>query len=241
MAKYGKWVGGALGWAFGGPIGALFGFFLGSVFDSGTGFSFSKGAAGPTTGADFRLSMLALLAAVMKADRKYLKVELDFIKNIFRNSFGEAYTLEIMSVLKELLEKDIPVRDICLQIRTHMEHPARLELLNVLFALAYADKELHHDEENLLQPIASALGISEKDYLSIRSVHIPNTGWAYKVLEVDPSASDDEIRKAYRRMAMKYHPDKVAHLGDDVAKSANEKFQAVNRAWNQIKDERKIV
>ncbi len=241
MAKYGKWVGGALGWAFGGPLGALFGFFLGSVFDASSGFYFSKGAAGPTTGADFRLSMLALLAAVMKADRKHLKIELDFIKNIFRNSFGDAYTREVMSVLKELLEKDIPVRDICLQIRSHMEHPARLELLNILFALAYADKELHPNEDYLLQQIASDLGISEKDFQSIRSVHVPDNGWAYKVLEIEPSASDDEIRKAYRRMAMKYHPDKVAHLGEDVAKSANEKFQAVNRAWNQIKEERKIV
>ncbi|PKP05017.1 MAG: molecular chaperone DjlA [Bacteroidetes bacterium HGW-Bacteroidetes-6] len=241
MAKLGKWVGGALGWAFGGPLGALFGFFLGSVFDAGSGFSFGKGVAGPTTSADFRLSMLALLAAVMKADRKNLKVELDFIKNIFRNSFGESYTREILPVLKELLEKDIPVRDICLQIRTHMEHPARLELLNILFALAYADKELHLSEENLLRRMAADLGISEKDFQSIRSMHVPDTGWAYKVLEVEPTATNDEIRKAYRRMAMKYHPDKVAHLGDDVMKSANEKFQAVNRAWNQIKEERKIV
>lgn len=240
MAKYGKWILGALGWAFGGPIGALFGFFLGASFDVASGNAKYVRRDGSTTQGDFRLSLLALLAAVMKVDRRNLKVELEFIRGVFSNSFGNSYANEIMPVLKQLLEKDIPVRDICLQIRSHMDHPARLELMNVLFALSLADKELHPLEEELIRKIASWLGISDKDFQSIRSVHVPDSDWAYKVLEISPASTDEEVRKAYRRMAMKYHPDRVAHLGEDVASSAGEKFKAVNKAWEEIKKHRKI-
>ncbi|HCB63242.1 MAG: hypothetical protein A2W93_11275 [Bacteroidetes bacterium GWF2_43_63] len=240
MAKYNKWVFGALGWAFGGPIGGLFGFILGSYFDYASHSKIRTNIEGETTPGDFRLALLALLAAVMKVDRKNLKVELDFIKQVFTNTFGGQFTKQSMPLLKELLEKDIPVRDICLQIRSHMDHAARLELVNVLFSLSMIDKELHPAEDDLMKRIAMWLGITEKDYNSMHSVHIPDAGWAYKVLEVSSDASDDEVRKAYRRMAMKYHPDRVAHLGDDVAKTAGEKFKAVNKAWEEIKKERKI-
>jgi len=240
MAKYNKWVFGALGWAFGGPIGGLFGFILGAYFDYASHSKIRTNIEGETTPGDFRLALLALLAAVMKVDRKNLKVELDFIKQVFINTFGESYTKNSMPILKELLEKDIPVRDICLQIRAHMDHAARLELVNVLLSLCMVDKEFHPSEDELMKKIASWLGISDKDFQSMHSVHVPDTGWAYKVLEVSPDASDDELRKAYRRMAMKYHPDRVAHLGDEVAKTAGEKFKAVNKAWDEIKKERNI-
>ena len=57
---------------------------------------------------------------------------------------------------------------------------------------------------------------------------------AYKVLEVDPNATDDEVRSAYRRMAVKHHPDKVASLGEDIRQAANEKFQRINEAKERI-------
>jgi DnaJ like chaperone protein len=70
---------------------------------------------------------------------------------------------------------------------------------------------------------------------------IEDTDWAYKVLEIEKSASNDEIKKAYRSMAVKYHPDKVAYLGDDIRKSANEKFQKVNEAYEKVKKERGLI
>jgi DnaJ like chaperone protein len=57
---------------------------------------------------------------------------------------------------------------------------------------------------------------------------------AYKVLEVSPDATDQEVRAAYRRLALKHHPDKVAMLGDDVKRAAEEKFQQINNAKEQI-------
>ena len=62
----------------------------------------------------------------------------------------------------------------------------------------------------------------------------------YEVLGVDKNASPDEIKKAYRRMAMKYHPDKVNNLGEDMKKSATEKFRSINAAYENIKNIRGI-
>ena len=239
-----KWLFGVLGWSFGGPIGALFGFIMGSYFDymakvAANQYRSSNNRRSTTIG-DFQLSLLALLAAIMKADRRNLKIELNYIKDILRNTYGEQQTLEMMPILRELLKKESPVRDICAQIRYNMDHASRLELVSVLLKLSMIDNQFHAKEENLIRQISTWLGLSEKDYNSIYSVYKKDKDWAYRVLEVSQNATNEEVRKAYRRMAMKYHPDRVSHLGQDMAKSAEEKFKAVNKAWEQIKTERNI-
>jgi len=85
------------------------------------------------------------------------------------------------------------------------------------------------------------LKISKNDFISIRNMFIPETDSSYKILDIERSATDDDVKKAYRRMAMKYHPDKVSHLGDDFRKAADDKFKKVNDAYNKIKKERKIA
>jgi DnaJ like chaperone protein len=85
------------------------------------------------------------------------------------------------------------------------------------------------------------MGLNLKDIDSIRSMFIKNTDAAYKILEVGPTATNEEIKKAYRRMAIKYHPDKVSYLGEDFQKAAKEKFQKVTEAYDDIKKERNIA
>lgn len=235
--KFAKWIGGALGWAFGGPLGAVFGFILGSALD-GSSRSMGQHRAGPTTQGDFKMALLALLAAVMKADGRHKKSELNYIKDTFTQLFGYADTKEAMPMLKQLLKQDIPVRDICWQIKRHMDHAARLELFHLLFGLAMADNHYDPSEDALLKRMASYMNISDKDFNSIKAMVVPDTDAAYKILEISPNSTDNEVIKAYRRMAMKYHPDRVAHLGEDVVKSANEKFLAVNKAYDSIKKQR---
>ena len=144
-------------------------------------------------------------------------------------------------MLRNLLKQNIPIADVCQQIRRNMDHPSRLQMLHFLFGIAAADGIIHESEHNLIAFIAQHLGISEKDYQSIESMFVANTDAAYKILEAEPSATDDELKKAYRKMALKYHPDKVTYLGEDVQKAAHEKFQKVNEAWETIKKQRGIV
>ncbi|MGY6562630.1 MAG: TerB family tellurite resistance protein [Luteibaculaceae bacterium] len=250
MAKYGKWIGGGLGWAFGGPIGALIGFAIGTMFDNtetqikgtagfdGSPFQQNQAQRHHTAAGDFSASLLILSAAVMKADGKVLKSELDYVKTFLIRQFGESNTRYLLQMLKEFLNRDIPVREVCEQVRYNMEHPLRLQLLHYLFGIAQADGSVSKTEVDVIEQIATKLGISHKDFESIKAMFFKDSESAYKILEVEPSASSDEIKKAYRKMAMKYHPDKVAALGEEFRLAAEEKFQKVQDAYETLKKER---
>ncbi len=244
MAKFGKWIGGGLGWAFGGPIGAIIGFTVGSMFDGGKGqtqTSGTTGYSGRTTTGGYVMSLLVLVAAVMKADGKVLKSELDYVKKFMVHNFGEASAVEAIKLLKDILNQTIPVDEVCHQIRQNMNSSARLQLVHFMFGIAQADGHVDTSELKLIAHICQQMGISNSDFESIQAMFVPNTESDYKILEIERSATDDELKKAYRRMAMKFHPDKVSHLGEDFQNAAKEKFQKVNQAYESIKKERKIA
>jgi len=248
MARIFKWLGGGIGWAAGGPIGAFLGFALGSMIDgmqSGnyayepqTKNTFNKPQ---TTQNDFIISLLILSSAVMKSDQKVLRSELDFVKRFLLQQFGEAEAERQLLMLRELLKKDFDLQQVGQQIKQYMEYPSRLQLMHFLFGLAAADNSVHASELTIIKKISEILGIRNSDFESIKAMFVKDTTSAYRILEVTPDANDDELKKAYRRMAVKYHPDKVAHLGDDMQKAANSKFQELNAAYEQIKKERGIA
>ena len=97
---------------------------------------------------------------------------------------------------------------------------------------------MHSEEIKVIVTMSKYLGISQKDFESIQAMFYKSTNGAYKILEINPSATHDEVKKAYRKMAVKYHPDKVQHLGDDFQQMAEEKFKTLNEAYQQIKKER---
>lgn len=239
MGKFAKWIGGGLGWAFLGPIGGLIGFAVGSLFDNVSGQQVVAGDRKTTSGA-FAMSLLVLVAAVMKADGKVLRSELDYVKRFFLQNFGSDTSREAIEMLRNFLKQQIPVQDVCRQIRRNLDYSSRLQLLHFLFGIANADGHVHASEQRIIEQIAEDMGISFKDIESIRSMFVPQTDSAYKILEIDRGATDEEVKKAYRKMANKYHPDKVSHLGDDFQKAANDKFRKVNEAYETIKRERNI-
>lgn len=241
MAKFGKWIGGGLGWAVGGPIGALLGFALGSVIDRKNSGdeedSFSKRAYQSTPN-DFGASLLVLVAAVMKADGKVLKSELEYVKRFFYKQFGSEKTQQHLLMLRELLKKDIPLQDVCFQIKTYTMYPARLQLMHLLFGVAAVDGEIHSSELNVIQQISGYLGIRQADYSSIKAMFLKEVDGDYKILEINKDVTNAEVKKAYRKMAVKYHPDKVSHMGDEYKESAREKFQKMKDAYENIKKQR---
>jgi DnaJ like chaperone protein len=242
MGRFGKWIGGGLGWAIGGPIGGLLGFFVGSMVDNTTVRTSTYSPADDrTTPGAFGASLLVLIAAVMKADGKVVKSELDYVKQFFVRQFGSNSAAEATIMLKDILKQDIPVRDVCSQISRKMDYSSRLQLLQLLYNVSLADGNVQPSEIQLIDTIAEYLGISSSDLLSIKNMYIPETDSSYKILEIDRLASNDEVKKAYRRMAMKYHPDKVSHLGEEFKKAADEKFKKVNEAYEKIKRERNMV
>ncbi len=246
MKIFGKVLGAGLGWALGGPLGALLGAAVGDMLDRSkveagaagqAGFR-STAQGGRTTQGDFALSLLVLSAAVMKADGKVVKSELDYVKRFLNQQFGSDAAKEQLLLLRDLLKKDIPVRDICLQIKTHMPHPARLQLLHYLFGIANADQHVAASEVDMLNRISNYLGVREVDFQSIKAMFYKDAGAAYRILEIHEQATDEEVKKAYRKMALKYHPDRLGNLSDELKKGAEEKFRKVQEAYETIQKER---
>lgn len=239
MGKYGKWITGGLGWAFFGPIGGILGFALGSIFDSAE--IHTKVYTGESSRNGFIVSLLVLVSAVMKADGKVLKSELDFVKKYFLDNFGLDASREAMILLRDILKQQVPLRDVCVQIRENVDYSSRLQLLHLLFGVAYADGVVSVEEERVIRDIAGFLDITSQDYESIKAMFVVDINNYYTILEVEPTATNDEIKKAYRSLAVKHHPDKVSYLGDDVRKNAEQKFKKINEAYEKIKKERGIV
>jgi len=241
MVKIGGILGGAAGFVFGGFIGALVGYGIGSMISNST-VSVNGKTAGTkrATSTDFAVSLMVLIAAVMKADGKVLRSELDFVKRYLNQAYGPQTAQELTVLLRDILKKEIRVPEVCMQMKTNMGYSTRLELIHFLYKLALADGSIHPNEKSIIDQICSYLGISSSDSRSIQAMFYDNVESAYEVLETTQNATDEEIRKAYKKMAVKYHPDKVSHLGEEVQKSATEKFKKVNEAYERIKKQRNI-
>ncbi len=240
MSKYTKWVIGGLGWALGGPIGGILGFVMGSAFESMNSgeFEYHPHRQQGTQPGDFRISLLILSAAVMKADGKQLKSELNYIKSFFIQNFGEPATRHYMQAFRDILKQEIPLQEVCLQIKTHMDLHSRLQLLHFLFGIALADGLAHTTEVKTIEKISDWLGINQHDFISIKNMFVKDTESAWRILEIQPDSSEETVKRAYRAMALKYHPDRVSHLGEEFQQAAKEKFQEVNDAFNTIKKEK---
>ncbi len=244
MAKFGKWIGGGLGFTLGGPLGALAGFFLGSFLDEADHIFENQRPPSrqiETTQGDYLFSLLVLVTAVLKADGKYLKSELNYVKEFLNHNFGEEGAYQALQILQRLRDQEIRETEICHQIKHYMDHSSRLQLVHFLFGIAAADGSIAPEELLCIQHIASSLGISDADYQSIEAMFVPKTDWAYNILGIETTATPEEIKKAYRKMAVKYHPDKVSYLGPEIQKAANEKFQKVNEAYQLISKEKQII
>lgn len=234
--NYGKWIGGGLGWAFGGPLGAIIGFAIGSIFSNS---SESEQYIGTTAQQrDFNVSLLVLSAAVMKADGSVKKSELDYVKRFFLTNFGQERAEKYILMLREILKQDIQVYEVSQQVGRFMDYSSKLQLLHYLFGIASADGSTHDNEIDVISIIAKYMGVSSSDFQSIKAMFVQQVDSAYKILGIDSNATDEDVKKAYREMAKKYHPDKVAYLGEDVRKSAEQKLQEVNEAYEKIKKQR---
>ncbi len=240
MGLFGSLAGASLGWFTLGPVGAIIGLIVGHVAEESSSRS-SQQNINTTARDGFIASLLVLMAAVMKADGKVVRSELSFVKAYLVRTFGEQKASEALLMLREILNKEIPVRDVCTQIKANVDYSSRLELLHLLFEVAKSDGSIPQAELNVLQEIAKYLGLSATDYTSILNMYIESTESAYKILEISAEATDDEVKKAYRKMAIKYHPDKVSHLGEEFQKTAGEKFRKVNEAYEKIKKSRGLV
>lgn len=242
--------GGALGWTLGGPIGAILGATLGSYLhelangDSTVKITDSQQRApgSDSTAGDFHVSLLILSALVIKSDGKVDQRELDYVRKRFVEMFGKVKANESFRVFKRVIDQDIDVKTVTTEIRRHTSHAMRLQLVHFLFQVAQADGHIHDAEQRMIHRIATLFYIRRPDYESIRAMFVRRKTAKnyYQILEITSSATEKEIKTAYRKMVKKYHPDKLVGLGEDVKKAAQQKFVEVQHAYDEICKQRGI-
>ncbi|MBP1630758.1 MAG: molecular chaperone DjiA [Bacteroidetes bacterium] len=234
-----KWITSIAGALIGGGfLGGIIGYAAGSLLEQ----LISKEYKGVTKQqGDFSISLLVLSASIMRADHKVMKSELDFVKEYLIRQFGAEHALNRLEILKELLNRDINIQEACNEIRYALPYSTKLQLLHYLFGIAIADNHCNEAEKNLISNIANLLGLTHSDYKTIEAMYFKNTDSAYTILQIERQASEEEIKKAYRKLALKYHPDKVATVGADAQRAAKEKFQQISNAYEQVKKERNIA
>ena len=256
MSSFTKWLFAGLGWAVGGPIGAILGFYLGKSISPDKDSSFQR-INGPShrgpyrntgTQQDIDAALMVLIAAVMKADGEVRRSELDFVKRFLLKNYGEERGKEMLQVLKQMVQHNIPIDEVCLQIKVNTDYSTRYHMVDFLFGIGGADGVFHQAELSILRQIAQYLGISQGDYVSIHERHVGHShasssgrttgGDLYKVLGITKDATDDEVKRAYRRMAMKYHPDRVAGMSEELQRNAAEQMKEINEAYEKIKQQR---
>ena len=243
----GKWILGGLGFVVGGPIGALIGVFIASMLDESkntlnnteSARAMNYGRRRATQG-DISVSIIVLLACVIKADGRVLKAEINYIKPFLLRTFGEEQAKQALALLKQLLNEHIDPVAVSRQMAQYINYSTRLELVRLLLEVSNSDGDIAPQELNVIEIIATNMAVQQADYQSLLALYQrhKDVNWAYTALEISPSATNDEVKKAYRRMAMKYHPDKVANAGEELRKQATDKFRGINEAYEHIKKQR---
>ena len=261
MSSFTKWLFAGLGWAVAGPIGAILGFLLGNSISDAHSRNQSIGQSdnhhGPYrntgTQADVNVALMVLIAAVMKVDGQVKKSEFNYVKRFLLQNYGEEGGKQMLKVLQQMVERDIPIDQVCYQIKVNTDYNTRYHMVDFLFGICGADGHFHQSEINMLRLVAQYLGISQSDYMSIQERHVGSnysrqSGYSgrsgvsgnngkdpYKVLGISSNATDDEVKKAYRKLAMKYHPDRVAGMGEEMQRNAANQMKEINAAYEQIK------
>lgn len=224
--------------------GAILGYILGSFLENANISSSTYTQSRPirsVSPADFELNLLSLASLVIKADGKVSQTELDYVRHYFVQAYGKERANATFRLFNDVIKKrEISAANICAYLKQRTRYESRLQILHFLFSIANADGYVSPPEVSVINEISGYLGVHASDFLSIKAMFFKNPDSAYEILEVDRNATDAEIKAAYRKMAKKYHPDKLQHLDEAHRKGGEEKFKKVLEAYEQIQRERGI-
>ncbi len=242
-----KWLAAVLGFMYFRIPGAILGFIIGTLLDNWIRDSggLLKGMMGEqaqkqrVSPGDFELNLLSLASLVIQADGKVTQTELDYVRQYFVRAYGKERANATFRTFNEVIKnRQISAQRICAYLQARTRYEVRLQILHFLFNIAQADGSVSEPELRQLAEIAGYLRIGQRDFESIKAMFLKSADNAYKILEIDKSASDAEVKKAFRSMAKKYHPDKLQHMDEAYRKGAEEKFRKVQEAYEQIQKER---
>lgn len=196
-----------------------------------------------TSRTEFLRSLLLLSAHIIQADGKIMHSEMECVRQFWSQNFPQQPIDQVNNHLRLIFDQRKQmtdeawinqVRQSCSRLCTILPTESRSQLLAFLCVIAQADRVLDPAEVRELKRVATFLGFSDSVIDQLLNLGGNTLDEAYRVLGVSPDASDDEVRRAYRKMALQYHPDKVSTLGDDVKAAAEKKFKELQAAKDLI-------
>lgn len=242
-----KWIVAILGFMYARFPGAILGFLLGSVIEfflkGGTSQAsfqsvFTQQAQRVSPG-DFELNLLSLASLVIKSDGTVNQRELDYVRSYFIQAYGKERANATFRTFNEVIKnREVSAERICLFLQQRTRYEVRLQILHFLFSIAQADGSVSGAEATKIAEIAGYLRVGQQDFESIKAMFFKSADNAYKILEIERSATNAEVKTAFRTMAKKYHPDKLQHMDEAYRKGAREKFTKVQEAYDTIQKER---
>lgn len=235
MAKYEKWLGAGLGWVVGGPLGGLLGFVAGNLIEKGTEPHTSSVTSGLT---EFEVNLIVLASHLIKTDGKVSVAEVSFLNDFLNRHFNDAFAAQRRQVISHCLQREYDLGAACDQIRLNTPHRTRQQVVHFLFDLAMCDGGLTERENYFVFRIAGYLNVNDVDFRRIKQEHKESPATVFEILGVSSTAGMGEIRTAYRRLVLKYHPDRNKTATEQERKKLAEKFQQIQEAYEKIKAER---
>ncbi|MBU2529057.1 TerB family tellurite resistance protein [bacterium] len=246
MGNWSKFIGAGLGWAIGGPIGAIAGYFIAGAMDQNAGAELHNPA---NRGHIVFTNLIAFMSLIVKADNKIKESEKKSAMDILSRMFKLDHQDQALSrqMFTKFLNEHIDVDELCAGFNKIADGDMKIVLMEILFKIALSDMEFHPLEEKLIDDIASQLGFSEYEIRSMKVSYTSSHGAGaktaggtqdikkyYDILELPYNASLDEIKKAYRKLMLKYHPDRFAGIDPVAHELINAKAAEINEAYNKV-------
>lgn len=226
------------------------------------GFSFDDVKSGGKL--NYTHEILALVSVILTKDKKVLQSELNYVKRFLNHNFSKDEAREYLLKFREYTQKNLSIDKICQNINYALNNSEKRQILHLVIGAAVADRELTEAELVDIYKIGRSLSLGKITVDSLLSMHSfsykgqqqngqqyrqqsnqqryrsrasssTSLAQAYSILEVGPKSTEQEIKKAYRKLAVIYHPDKVMNMGKNYQESAKEKFQKIQAAYEQIK------
>ncbi len=219
--------GSILGMMFAGPVGAVAGAYL--------GHSFEKGKEQVDERSVFQINLISILSYVVKVDGHIDQSEIQVVVRIFQKLGFSPVDLTMMSrAFQTALQQNIDLKLTCENFKKCSRYEDRLMLLRMVYMVVMADQKFHAKEKEAIAQIIDYLEITKNDATSIEAEFVQSADKYYTLLGLHKGATLAEVKKAYRKLALTHHPDRVRHLGDEYDKFAEEKFKDISEAYQII-------
>ncbi len=192
--------------------------------------------------------LVQILINIAKIDGNVSKEEITTIQRFFQYNlrYDQTKMYWVKELIKEALSSTESMETLLLEFRNTFKYEPRLILLELIYQVLYTKTQVPDAELQVARNIADYLQITDYDKRTIEAKYKYGqqqqaTGGRrvadhhYAILGLEPGADAETIKKAYRKLSMKYHPDKVSHLGSEFRAVAEEKMKEINAAYDFFK------